>query len=82
MTISATPISGADNPLTDLVLTRGGEPARPVDRSVTESWGGQPTYTMAVFAQGLEANVGLVEVRPGACGRVTRPDSLGGSISS
>ena len=33
---------------------------------VTESWGGQP---MAVFAQGLEANVGLVEDETGLVGR-------------
>lgn len=59
VTISATPIAGANNPLTDLVLTRGGEPARPVDRSVSGG-GGRATYDYAAWAPTAAVTLDLV----------------------
>ena len=67
VTISATPISGADNPLTDLVLTRGGEPARPVDRSVRDG-SGRATYDYAAWAPTAAVTLDLVgEARTVSC---------------
>ena len=67
VTISATPISGADNPLTDLVLTRDGEPARPVDRSVRDS-SGRATYDYAAWAPTAAVTLDMVgEARTVSC---------------
>jgi len=67
VTISATPIAGANNPLTDLVLTRGGEAARPVDRSVSGG-GGRATYDYAAWAPTAAITLDLVgEARTISC---------------
>ena len=68
VTISATPIAGANNPLTDLVLTRrGGEPARPVDRAVSGG-AGRATYDYAAWAPTTTVTLDLVgETRTISC---------------
>lgn len=67
VTISATPVAGANNPLTDLVLSRGGEPARPVDRSVSGG-SGRATYDYEAWAPTSTVTLDLVgETRTISC---------------
>ena len=67
VTISATPVAGANNPLTDLVLSRDGEPARAVDRSVSGG-SGRATYDYEAWAPTSAVTLDLVgETRTISC---------------
>jgi hypothetical protein len=72
VTISVTPVEGATNVLTDLVLTRGGTAARPVDRSVSDGGGRftfdypawAPTSTVTLDMVGTDRTISCV-IEPG-----------------
>jgi hypothetical protein len=59
VTIGVTPVKGAANPLTDLVVRRSGTPALPVDRSLSGG-GGRFTFPTATFAATAEVSIDLV----------------------
>ena len=56
VTIGITPVRGSDNPITDVVLRRGGKTVAPVDRSVN---GGGARYTYDYPALAATASVTL-----------------------
>jgi hypothetical protein len=67
VTISATPVAGAENPLTDLVLIRGGEPVLSVDRSVRDG-SGRATFNYPAWAPTAAVTLELVgEARTISC---------------
>ncbi len=67
VTISATPVAGAGNPLTDLVLIRGGEPVLSVDRTVREGIG-RATFDYAAWAPTAAVTIEMVgEARTISC---------------
>jgi hypothetical protein len=59
ITIGVTPVRGSKNPITNLVLTRGGRVVMPVDRSVDES-GGRFTFDYPAFAANADVTLDLV----------------------
>ncbi|MEP7307529.1 MAG: hypothetical protein ABJA98_18660 [Acidobacteriota bacterium] len=59
ITIGVTPVRGSKNPITNLVLSRGGRVVMPVDRSVDES-GGRFTFDYPAFAASADVTLDLV----------------------
>jgi hypothetical protein len=59
ITIGVTPVRGSRNPLTNLVLTKGGRVVMPVDRSVDET-GGRFTFDYPAFAATGDITLDLV----------------------
>jgi hypothetical protein len=59
ITVGVTPVRGSKNPITDLVLKRGGRMVTPVDRSVDES-GGRFTFDYPAFAATSAVTLDLV----------------------
>jgi hypothetical protein len=74
VTIGVTPVRGSKNPFTDLVLTRGGKPVPPVDRSVTGG-NGRFTFDYPAWAPSRAVRLDLVgKTRTISC--VITPDVL------
>ena len=59
ITIGVTPVRGSKNPITNLVLKRGGRVVMPVDRSVDDS-GGRFTFDYPAFAATEDVTLDLV----------------------
>jgi hypothetical protein len=59
ITLGVTPVRGSKNPITNLVLTRGGRVVMPVDRSVDET-GGRFTFDYPAFAATGDVTLDLV----------------------
>lgn len=59
VTVGVTPVKGATNTLTELVLKRGGKPVAPVDRSVSGG-GGRFTFDYAAWAPSGTVTLDLV----------------------
>jgi hypothetical protein len=59
VTVGITPVRGSKNPITNLVLKRGGRVVMPVDRSVDDS-GGRFTFDYPAFAATGDVTLDLV----------------------
>ena len=59
VTVGVTPVGGSKNPISELVLKRGGRPVAPVDRSINES-GGRFTFDYPAFAATADITLDLV----------------------
>ena len=59
VTIGITPVRGSKNPITNLILKRGGRVVMPVDRSVDDS-GGRFTFDYPAFAATDDVTLDLV----------------------
>jgi hypothetical protein len=59
VTVGVTPVRGSKNPLTDLVLKRGGRVVAPIDRSLSDG-GGRFTFDYPAFAATANITLDLV----------------------
>lgn len=59
VTVGITPVRGSKNPITGLVLKRGGRTVAPVDRSITDA-GARFTYDYPAFAATADVTLDMV----------------------